>query len=70
MSRIKVETRDPWAYIRDDARAFVNVLPKTRATITVPTTVGIRVGWSLFWRSLWWTIRRRGSVEFWMEGES
>ena len=67
--RIKIERIDPFADLRDKPNVVVASLPKTTATMHIPTSQGISIGWFLFWRSLWWTIRRRKSIEFYMTGE-
>lgn len=39
-------------------------LPQATATVSIPPRQGVRVGWSLFWRSLGLWLRREGSVDF------
>jgi hypothetical protein len=71
--RLRVTRHDVW---RPPIGSFdsyaehmpVNTIPRTRATISIPATTAIGVGWSLFWRSLWPALRGR-SVDFWLEGE-
>ena len=64
---MKVETIDPWAFIRGDDKAFFNTAPRTRATLSLTPTAAARVGWTLFWHSLWAAVRRHRTVDFWLE---
>jgi hypothetical protein len=67
---MKVETIDPFADIRGREDVFVGTLPRTRATLSLPPRTAMAVGWRLFWRSLWWAIRREHSITFWLEDGS
>ncbi len=67
---MKIETRDPYAFLRGRPDILIGIAPRTRATLSLPPRTAMGVGWSLFWRSLWWVIRRERSITFWMEDGS
>ena len=66
---MKVETRDPWAFMRDDPNTFTlfNTAPRTRATFEYPPKVALSIGWQVFWRALGALILRRRALRFWLE---
>ena len=67
---MKVETIDPWRFVRDNEKAFVNSVPRTRATLSLRPAAATRVAWTLFWHSLGAQLRRRRSIDFWLEDGS
>ena len=63
----RTQVRDPWAFMRDNPKAFGFPPPRVTATISIPPSQGVRVGWLLFWGSLWRVIKRRRSISFDLE---